>query len=93
MLSQLRKYISPATVNLLTYSLANRLYSRLVSNRQEVRFSCELTTKCNIFCDFCTRTRFVEKENPDIICLQETKAHPDQVNIGLDDYKYIIQFY
>ena len=31
---------------------------------------------------------FIEKENPDIICLQETKAHPDQVNIGLDDYKY-----
>jgi radical SAM protein with 4Fe4S-binding SPASM domain len=64
MLSQLRKHLSPATVNLLTYSLANRLYSRLVSNRQEVRISCELTTKCNILCDFCTRTRFVEKENP-----------------------------
>jgi len=31
---------------------------------------------------------FIEKENPDIICIQETKAHPEQVNIGLDDYKY-----
>ena len=31
---------------------------------------------------------FIKKEKPDIICLQETKAHPDQVNIGLDDYKY-----
>ena len=31
---------------------------------------------------------FIKQENPDIICLQETKAHPDQVNIGLDDYKY-----
>ena len=31
---------------------------------------------------------FIQQENPDIICLQETKAHPDQVNIGLDDYKY-----
>ena len=31
---------------------------------------------------------FIEKENPDIICVQETKAHPEQVNIGLDDYKY-----
>ena len=31
---------------------------------------------------------FVKKENPDIICIQETKAHPEQVNIGLDDYKY-----
>tara|TARA_B100000700_G_C15049214_1_gene859430 strand:- start:282 stop:1052 length:771 start_codon:yes stop_codon:yes gene_type:complete len=31
---------------------------------------------------------FVKEENPDIICIQETKAHPDQVDIGLDDYKY-----
>lgn len=29
---------------------------------------------------------FVEKENPDILCLQETKAHPDQVDEILDDY-------
>ena len=64
MLNQLRKYLSPPSVNLLTNSLTNRLYSRFLSNRQEVRFSCELTTKCNIFCDFCTRTHFVEKENP-----------------------------
>ena len=31
---------------------------------------------------------FIKQENPDIICIQETKAHPDQVNLGLDDYKY-----
>tara|TARA_B100002052_G_scaffold70696_2_gene64069 strand:+ start:12065 stop:12835 length:771 start_codon:yes stop_codon:yes gene_type:complete len=31
---------------------------------------------------------FIKQENPDIICIQETKAHPDQVNIGLSDYKY-----
>ena len=31
---------------------------------------------------------FIEQHNPDIICIQETKAHPDQVNIGLPDYKY-----
>ncbi|MDP6704437.1 MAG: exodeoxyribonuclease III, partial [archaeon] len=29
---------------------------------------------------------FVEKENPDILCLQETKAHPEQVDEILDDY-------
>jgi len=64
MLGQSRKYLSPSIVNFLSNSLTSRLYSRFLSNRQEVRFSCELTTKCNIFCDFCTRTRFVEKENP-----------------------------
>ncbi|MDP7260685.1 MAG: exodeoxyribonuclease III [archaeon] len=29
---------------------------------------------------------FVDKENPDILCLQETKAHPEQVDEILDDY-------
>lgn len=31
---------------------------------------------------------FVEKENPDILCLQETKAHPDQVDAMLHDYNH-----
>jgi exodeoxyribonuclease-3 len=31
---------------------------------------------------------FVNKENPDIICIQETKAHPEQVELILKDYPY-----
>jgi len=31
---------------------------------------------------------FIKKYKPDIICIQETKAHPDQVNIGLKEYEY-----
>jgi len=31
---------------------------------------------------------FMEEFNPDIICLQETKAHEDQVNLELDKYPY-----
>ena len=31
---------------------------------------------------------FVKKENPDIICLQETKAHPSQVDKILEDYEH-----
>ena len=31
---------------------------------------------------------FVKKENPDILCLQETKAHPDQVDEILSDYEH-----
>ena len=30
----------------------------------------------------------MSKVNPDIICLQETKAHKDQVNLILNDYPY-----
>ena len=31
---------------------------------------------------------FTHKTNPDILCLQETKAHPDQVDKLLDDYEH-----
>ncbi|MCH7850575.1 MAG: exodeoxyribonuclease III [Nanoarchaeota archaeon] len=31
---------------------------------------------------------FVIKENPDILCIQETKAHPDQVDEILHDYPH-----
>lgn len=31
---------------------------------------------------------FVEKENPDVLCIQETKAHQDQVDIILHQYPY-----
>lgn len=34
--------------------------------------------------------KFIEKENPDIICLQEIKAHPDQVDKMLLDYQFHI---
>ena len=31
---------------------------------------------------------FVKKENPDIMCIQETKAHPDQVDDMLKQYEH-----
>lgn len=31
---------------------------------------------------------FISKENPDIICIQETKANPSQVELYLKDHKY-----
>ena len=31
---------------------------------------------------------FLEEHNPDVICLQETKAMPEQVDIVLDEYPY-----
>ncbi len=32
--------------------------------------------------------KFVDSEKPDILCLQETKAHPDQVDEMLHDYEH-----
>ena len=37
------------------------------------------------------RKGFIEsmkKENPDIICIQETKAHPDQVDMAFNEYEH-----
>ncbi len=31
---------------------------------------------------------FVTENNPDVLCLQETKAHKEQVELQLDDYPY-----
>lgn len=31
---------------------------------------------------------FIEEEKPDILCIQETKAHPDQVDLALKDYEH-----
>ncbi len=33
-------------------------------------------------------TEFVKSWSPDIFCLQETKAHPDQVEVDLSEYPY-----
>src|SRR3989338_2621013 len=32
--------------------------------------------------------QFVKKEDPDVLCLQETKAHPDQVDKILEQYPH-----
>ena len=31
---------------------------------------------------------FIHKYNPDIVCIQETKARPEQVSIDLQEYPY-----
>ena len=31
---------------------------------------------------------FINKTNPDIICIQETKAYPEQVDLTLEKYPY-----
>ena len=31
---------------------------------------------------------FVKRENPDVICVQETKAHPEQVEMDLENYEH-----
>jgi radical SAM protein with 4Fe4S-binding SPASM domain len=47
----------------INHSFPHRVFSRLRQKYQPISFSCELTTKCNIRCDFCTRTAYTEKRN------------------------------
>ena len=47
----------------INHSFPHRVFSRLRQKYQPISFSCELTTKCNIRCDFCTRTAYTEKGN------------------------------
>ena len=31
---------------------------------------------------------FIDEHNPDVLCIQETKAHPEQVELELEQYPY-----
>ncbi len=62
MIFNLRKYISPERKEKIISSLPFRLYSRLQLINPEIRFSVELTTKCNAKCSMCTRQRLVDKK-------------------------------
>lgn len=62
MLRKLRKFLSADAKEKIADSLAYRLFERLkLHYNREIRFSCELTTKCNIRCDMCTRSAFIKE--------------------------------
>ncbi|MFH1691098.1 MAG: radical SAM/SPASM domain-containing protein [Candidatus Omnitrophota bacterium] len=54
-LATLNKYLSAKQKDRILESFPFRCYSRFLMRSHEIRFSCELTTKCNVSCDMCTR--------------------------------------
>lgn len=62
MVQRIRKYITPNMKERLLNFLPYRIYSRFALNSNEIRFSCELTTKCNLRCKMCTRSLSVQPE-------------------------------
>jgi len=60
-MAKIRRFLSPAAKEKILNSLPYRLLSRARLHKHGVRFSCELTTKCNLGCDICTRQSLVEK--------------------------------
>jgi len=61
MLSKLRRFISPELKERILNSLIFRLYFRFINRSKEIRFSVEVTTKCNINCAMCTRMEMLKK--------------------------------
>ncbi len=62
MFFNLRKYISPVVKEKILNSMVYRVYSRIVLIKPEIRFSVELTTKCNARCRMCTRQKLVNNK-------------------------------
>lgn len=61
MIAKIRRFLSPALKEKILNSLPYRFLSRIKLYKHEIRFSCELTTRCNLECDMCTRKSLVEK--------------------------------
>lgn len=56
MMAKIRKFMSPAAKEKILHSMPYRILSRIRLYGQAIRFSCELTTRCNAGCDICTRS-------------------------------------
>ena len=61
MFFNLRRIISNKTKVKIFNSFFYRLYSKLKLLKPEIRFSVELTTRCNAKCKMCTRQSLVDK--------------------------------
>lgn len=60
--------ISPKLKKILSSSIPFRFFIRIKSRKPEIRFSIELTTKCNCKCSMCTREKLIKNKN---LCVGE----------------------
>lgn len=61
-----RSLLTPKVKDLIKNFWLYRLYCRLGSFKKNIRFSVEITTKCNARCDMCTREELVSKKELDV---------------------------
>ncbi|MBU0477584.1 radical SAM protein [bacterium] len=61
MIGKIRRFLSPAAKEKILNSLPYKFLTRIRLHRHEIRFSCELTTRCNAKCDICTRDSLIKK--------------------------------
>lgn len=60
-MAKFQKFLSPAMKAIVLKSFPYRVYSRFQLMSKNIRLSCELTTKCNIHCDMCTRPGLIDQ--------------------------------
>ncbi len=70
-LSSLNKYLSAKQKEMILESFPFRCYIRFLMRSHEIRFSCELTTKCNVSCDMCTRADLLRSGQLKIIDMNQ----------------------
>lgn len=61
MIAKIRKFLSPVAKEAILNSFPYRLFTRVQLCKPEIRISCELTTRCNLECEMCTRSYLIKK--------------------------------
>ena len=61
MWQKIRRLITPELKEKVVYSFPFRLYNRWKMGKKFIRFSIEITTKCNNNCSMCTRGRLIKQ--------------------------------
>lgn len=85
MVSQIRKFVTLKFKKRILDSLAYRLYLRSFFGKKGMRFSVEITTKCNINCAMCTRAEMLKKGKLDV-----GEMKPEIINKVIEEMKKFV---
>jgi len=94
MLRKIRKFLSPAEKEKILNSLPYRLFSRMQLCQPEIRISCELTTRCKLVCEMCTRAGLVKDSKLSVADMPEPIVDRviEEVKKFFDYYKGNVYF-
>jgi len=85
-------FLTPKIKEKIIGSLPYRLYLRILMRKKEIRYSVEITTKCNVNCVMCTRAEMIKKHKLNIGEINKNiwkKILLDMKKFVNDDYKVV----
>lgn len=62
MIRRINKYLSPGLKKAILRSVPFRLYQRVGLHRHDLVVNCEVTTKCNLACQMCSRESLIQRK-------------------------------